>query len=724
MSEEKWEELKEKVPADLVKAWCQGLFDALKPRFAGTRWEWANAQRIPITKEQNATYGGERYDFDRVPVVASLIFGFFDDPDARQCFVEKNVQTALTTVAFFACAGEIDVGEGGNIIYIMHTREAARQKMKSTIMPIFRAVPGLRGGSETSSVGEGDSTAEVLRYPGRGELIVGTGQTPASLTSTPARVVILDEVEQYGMMGGETAIGLALGRLTAADNGKLLAFSKPEMAATFTQDEKTGRWKYVPKELSLLDGEWVSGDQREFHCPCPHCEKWHPIRWEQIRYGHLNEALPGMPPVYDWGKFDKGVFWECPSCKGQVFEGNGPKDKKAMILRGAKAGVAMCWRPARAEERRESGMYPRGLPGVWSAKVTAYTDILWKSLRWGQLAIRWISAQGDPTKLANFRKEVGGEPLREAAGEDTTIHHLRKLIPGPASRNPVPWRYRDDKGVATGEIPDLSNQMKYVGMTVDRQQGYFKYRVRAFREDGRSYLVDCGRLSGYAELRRYLLEEGVAPEFKTVDGVRLRIAKCFIDLGGDDVPDAYDFCWEMNPLVEGLRGVGDGDATNRTARNDSAWVWEAKRPNEHLKPVAYWEFNAQNFENHLYVERIQYFDPKRYNKRAPALYFPTDIEDEEMRELTAMHCIDKPVRKGSFVTRRMWVKRNSTMCNDGGDLEKMFCVMDWIHGGRSWGAGLQAEGEVVEGAEGADAGVSEGGVSEGGPRQYVLKDRG
>jgi hypothetical protein len=184
----------------------------------------------------------------------------------------------------------------------------------------------------------------------------------------------------------------------------------------------------------------------------------------------------------------------------------------------------------------------------------------------------------------------------------------------------------------------------------------------------------------------------------------------------------------MNPLVEGVRGGGD-DATGRTFRQDAAWVWETKRPNEQVRPVAYWEFNSQEFENHLYVERIQYFDPKRYNKRAPALYFPVDIEDEELRELTAMVCVDVPVRRGSFVTRRRWVKRNSTMCNDGGDLEKMFCVMDWIHGGRSWGAGLQAEGEVVEGAEGAEAGVSEGGgrsfgVSEAGVsagREYVLK---
>jgi len=700
---------------------------AIRPRFSGGIGAWAKAQKVPITSTQNTTYSGEKYDFDRFPVVASLMFGFFEHPTARELFVAKSVQTAFTTVAFFACAWQLTEGDPGNIIYVMHTRDAARDKMKDVMNPIFSAIPALRTGERLNLVGaDAESTAEAMRFSG-GTLYVGGGQSASILTSTPARIVLLDEAERHAFMGKSTTFELARGRMTGANDGKLVAFSKPEQMSTWSMDARTGQWKVEPRLLSLMDAEWVSGDQREFHCPCPHCQAWHPIHWENIHYRHLNEALPGMKQaLWNWDRFEKEVYWQCPTCAGRVHEG---PEKHAMILAGSRAPLDQCWPPAPLEHRREKGAKPRAEPHKWSATVSALTDIAFSYITWGKLAIRWINAQGDSTKIVNFINEVLGKPERPLAAEDTTIEHLRKLIPStpprPNSQDPLPWKYRQEDGTPTFQIPLLAAQLGgqfdhdtltwgpvrdqslrcdlCIGMTVDRQSGkkdesgYLPYRVRAYHYDGRSFLLDQGSFP-YHEQGDFtaLVEYMQSAQFRTLDDQWFGIDVVWIDLGGDDVPDAYDLCYDYGegnvPRLEGVRGIGIGANGRMPVESEGKNLWIGTRKDS-PKPVHYWKSNGQYWEKYLYETVIQRFTPARHRPWAPALYFPIDIEEDYLRGLCAMRVVDVPIRKGDprSPTRPMYEKKTTSHVNDPGDLEKMGCQMHHHYRLQHLRRGLQTE---------------------------------
>ncbi len=498
--------------ARTLRSLIAGVCMAIRPRFPGGIVPWAKAQKVPITSTQNCTYAGEKYDLERFPVMASLMCGFFEHPTARELFLEKSVQSTATTIATFCCGWQLTEGEPGNIIYVMHNRNEARLKLESDIDPILRNIPGLRGrrgenAADPTSASD-ESRAEVLIFPG-GSLSICGGQTASGLTGKHARTVLLDEAERHGMMGKDTSFGLARGRLFGADNGKLVAFSKPEKQSEWSMDAATGQWK-VKKELrTLMDAEWVGGDQREFHCPCPCCGTWNSIQWENIHYRHLNEALPGMKqPIYNPARFEKEVYWECPGahpdgrpCRHRVHEG---PEKHAMILAGARpamlrepGALERCWPPCPLEKRREKGAKPYPEPHKWSARVSALTDIAFSVLKWGALAQQWVNAQGDSSKIVNFVNEILGKPESPMAAEDTTIEHLRKLIPKapprPNSTDPLPWKYRHDDGTPTYVIPLLAAQLGgqfeettstwgpvkdesrrarlCIGMTVDRQTG-------------------------------------------------------------------------------------------------------------------------------------------------------------------------------------------------------------------------------------------------------------
>lgn len=686
----------------LWAACCQ----VVRPRFRGGIADWVKAQKVRITATQNKTYAGEIYDFDRFPVASTLVFGFFADRQARELIVQKPVQTALTACAFFAVAWTLVEGGGGNVIYVMHGRDDARNKVKSDIKPIFGQIQGLTNPDDKV---DPETGSMELRY-GRGTFMVGGGQSASTLTSTAAGTVLLDEAALHRIIAGKTTHDLARERLTGADEGKLMSFSKPEREAVFTPDEKTGRMKYEPHELTVMDAEFLSGDQREFHCPCPHCGTWQSIQWEAIRYSHLNEALPGAAPIWAWDRFESEVYWECPTCQGQVHEG---REKREMILAGAAAarepgGMARCWPPAPANQRRAAGMYPRAQPAKWSATISSLTDIAFSSLTWGKLAIQWINAQGDPTKLVAFITGRLGKPEPHMRSGDTTLDHLRKLIPAPESRDPIPWRMRHDDGTLTCRIPILSTAMDYVGMCSDLQKDRLKYGVRAFGKDGRSYLLDYGALTDENEVPGYL-DQMV---FHTLDDVPFRIFKTYIDVG-HRFNEVLDLCWEQHPRIEGIKGDG--------TQFGKGTMWVGKRLNSD-KPMCYHFMDAQYWERHLYYHRIQNYDPRRHSTIAPAMYFPVDISDDYLRELTAMKEVREIPPGGRGMPKIYFKKVHSAMENDFGDIEKYFCGMDYNlgirhphNGGPGPVPGLQP---LDPGGEGEAAEPPEAGRA---VREYVLK---
>ena len=622
--------------ADTLRDWLVSLI--------ATQWtqrpvppidQWVRDQRVLIGSKENVTYKGQVYDFDRFPAVSRLIFAFMSDPSARELFGLKHVQTAFTTAAFFAVAHALQ-HDPGNVIYVMDTRDKAREKLRDNLKPIFLQIVGLNRAEETADT---ESTSTALRFGSDAVLYIGGGHSTAALNSTAASIVVLDEAERHKIVSGTTTVSLARDRLTGAgDSGKLLVFSKPEQEARFEDG------KYILEEGTVLHAEYLTGDQRKFLCACPHCSARQELVWQQLKFHHCNEALIGRP-IWNKARIAEETYYECAHCEAKIHEG---QEKHAFIKSGQ-------WTPTTT-----------GHPGRWSAHVNALTDIAFPSLSWPNLALRWVDAQGDSGKLRAFWNAILGLPEPRQRTVDTTLQHVTRLIPPPGSNDPPRWRIRDGEGRPLYRVPVLTGQLDFFGMACDVQQGHIKFVVRAFLKDGRSMLVDYGRLPDLSDIARYMEDTLI----EAVDGNAYRIYQCYVDCGYRTY-DVYDLCL-AHPAINGIRGEG---VEARYKGDGQAWVVACNTKTQQGLYVIYTA--ANHWERELYVSRIQHHDPLRHRPGHPAIYLPEDIGDDYLGELTGMHEVwDKDRR------RPRWQKINSHTVVDYGDCEKYLLVMEWNLGAR------------------------------------------
>jgi hypothetical protein len=247
-------------------------------------------------------------------------------------------------------------------------------------------------------------------------------------------------------------------------------------------------------------------------------------------------------------------------------------------------------------------------------------------------------------------------------------------------------------------------------MVVDRQtgkqgeSGYLPYAVRAFHYNGTSFLLDQGTFP-YHEVGNFdaVVDYMENTLFTTLDHHRFSIDIVWMDLGGEDTSAAYDFCYDYGdghlPRVEGVRGIGHGADGRMERASDGQNIWAGTRKGL-TKLCNYWKINAQEWEKTLYETLLQRFTPTRHRPWAPAFYFPQDIEEDYLRQLCAMHVIDVPLRKTDPRSPiiPMYVKKSTTLVNDGGDHHKYFAAMNhWYrlqHLKRT--PGLQPEDSTAE----------------------------
>lgn len=637
------------------------LSEIYEPRPIPPIADWLKGLKLEITADQNTAYQGEIFDPDRCPVVSSLVFKFFETAEGKELFVMKPVQSTFTTHVFFAAA-HMFVFRPRQGIMAMHTRQEMRKKKKDTFKPVTDKIPGLK---PEVSEGKDESTAEEFRFSNGTRLYVGGGQSNAVLTSTGAPLVILDEYEQMAVIDGTSAAALARGRMTAQDEWrKLVAFSKPRKEARFERNDNTGALTYIPEDGTRLHVEYLSGNQLRYECPCPACGTFTEPLFSHLMFSHCNEALPGQPPDYNRERIMAEVYWQCPHCaEGKVREG----PEKERWVRGGR------WIETPLPERRRREKYPRPEPGRWSARFSALTDIAFDSLQWGYIVRRFLDAQGDPVKLTAFNNEIMGEPEPEIKVDDTSLAHLKRLIPN-GTRHAAYKMRADDGGVpypggrATSRVvPCLQSQLHYIGMAADVQMNTLKWSVRAHLKDGTAPLLDYGifpRSTDFRELREYIDTQ----RWETVDdGPSRGIFKCFVDMGGEG-SNYYDVLALSlaHPRITGIKGAEDSTKPE-TARG---YVWETVSKTK--RPVPYLMMAAGYWERRLYEECIQKFpEPYRHRDWAPALLLPEDVEDEFLYEFTHVKLM---LEKG----KPRWVKMPKTAKNDWADCDRMHLAMDWV----------------------------------------------
>ena len=182
-----------------------------------------------------------------------------------------------------------------------------------------------------------------------------------SLRSTPARFLVLDEVDAFPLdvEGEGDPVALAIQRtVTYRGKRKILLISTPTI-----------------KNFSRIEAAYLESDQRRYFVPCRHCGDPFEILWDTI----------------GWPEDDRSrAYCTCPSCGGIHEE----RDKPEMLRKGE-------WKATAESDGKTTGYH-------LSALLSPFET-------WGDIAEEHGRVQADPARYKTWINTKLGETWEEQA---------------------------------------------------------------------------------------------------------------------------------------------------------------------------------------------------------------------------------------------------------------------------------------------------------------------
>lgn len=246
-----------------VKSVFESALRSAIPKGALTISEWAEQYRF-VSPQRSARPG--RWSNEVVPF-ARGIMDAVTEPDVRKVVLMKSSQVAGTEILINILCYYIHM-DPSLMLYIAEIEDKARAWTNEAFDPTIAESPEIRKCMFNAFAGHSvDNSQRVKRFRG-GQLTIGWASSPAQLSSRPARIVCFDEVDAFTPTAEGDAVKLAEARTkTFAGTSKLILVSSPRDA-----------------ETSIIEREYLAGDQREYYVPCPHCNEFQTLRWANVRW--------------------------------------------------------------------------------------------------------------------------------------------------------------------------------------------------------------------------------------------------------------------------------------------------------------------------------------------------------------------------------------------------------------------------------------------------------
>lgn len=305
----------------------------------------------------------------------------------RKMVPTHNTESGNNWIGFI-----IDVTSGATMA-VQPTVELAKRNSKLRIDPMIEDCERLRGkvrDMKSSRKGGPESDTVLLKeFPG-GVLVLSGANSAAGLRSLPCRFIFLDEVDAYptDVDGEGDPIQLAKARTRTFSRRKIFAVSTP------TIDGK-----------SRIKQLYDASDQRRFHIPCPRCEHFQALKWENI--------------VWPKGEPQKAAY-RCESCRELIQN----HEKSDMLPKGRWIAGS----PGPDEYAKPIGFHLSAL----------YSPVGWYS--WGDAAAEFVEAnKSGPEKLKVFVNTILGETWKEKsdAPDWKKLYDRRELYPTGIVPGPV-----------------------------------------------------------------------------------------------------------------------------------------------------------------------------------------------------------------------------------------------------------------------------------------------
>lgn len=460
-----------------VRAWVADvLAGAYEPEPDEEIWEWAERTlRVPAT--ENEEWAGRYWSSSVTPYVRELL-EWAKKPGKGEFWIKKSSQVGFTMAVLILLCWMI-VHRSGQVLYSLDSVDEARKLSKT------RLQKWIKENDILAEMGEKEDDLSNLTYFLSGLTVYLTGAYSKGAWANKALVLaVLDELDKHPFLKGEgTSPALARERLKRPKNAKLIGFS-------------------TPGENGLITLEHARGTKEVLDVRCPKCGLMHPLEWKNLTFG--TPEFRDLAGEYDLDKVEQDAYFACPTCGFRILEKHKPELLLTCQSRATNASA---------------------VPGVRSLHIwDAYSPFV----TFGQLAVEWITAQGNNAALERFyrgRLAMDWQP-ESAKIKDSDLLELR----GPYKR---------------GEAPKAD----LLAMTVDLQNDVQKWVKFAFNLSGEIYVVDWGAT--------LVLEEiiDVADEGALING-EAKLVECGLIDAGFRKRSVLTLCFENEPRFYAVRGRG------------------------------------------------------------------------------------------------------------------------------------------------------------------------
>jgi len=499
------------------------------------------------------------------------------DPAIKRVAVMKGSQVGWTEMIGNIVGYFID-RDPASILIMQPTVKMAENWSKKRLAPMLRDTPCLRGKIRDAKSRDSDNTILEKGFPGGSLAIVGAN-APSDLASRPIRAVLADEVDRYPASAGTEGdpLTLATRRQITFWNRKTLVGSTP-----------------VDRETSVIEREYLAGDRRQYHVPCPDCDHRQVLRWEQVV----------------WDKDDAG---HRPETAAYACEDCGSLWSDAERWRAISRGEWVATQP---------------FAGAASFHITGFMSP-WMTLE--EIVSDFLASKDWPTKLKTWVNTIKGEAWEER-GEAADAGVLASRLEA----------YDGDT---------LPEAVRLVAAGVDTQDDRLELTFIGFGDGDEAWVIrhellmgDTAKLPIWDELDRLLRDT----TFTTETGRRLKVRATCVDSGGHRGAMVLAFCRaRTNRRIYATKGIGNDNRGSKP-------IWAKQMLGTKNAGDRLWAVGVDTGKDKLSgrLRIVPRDEPTPF-----AVHFPdTGLSADYFEQLTAEHAITEIDKRSGRKVRRWKMK--------------------------------------------------------------------
>lgn len=348
---------------------------------------------------------------------------WFDEPDnrgpfsllgreyARAClddFADPNItdqvlvfgSQAGKTVIIMGGTAWIICNEASRVFWVMPTQDLVRKFSSTRWSQFLRASPAMNQLIPTGAQRHAFSTFQ--QRIGTALVDFTWSNSPSALSSTPARVINLDEMDKFQESTAKEADAVDLAEQRAK------SFANPKRTKTSTPTIVEG----------LIWQEFLKSDQQRRFLPCPSCSKLVVFAWSKQftvfpivgneAFAKWDKEAKRVGGMWDLDRVERSARYECPHCGFHIQDAH----KTIMDRSGVWMPIEKRVKCGNTELPASRGYRGRHLPSLYAPSSQCNV---------GKLAVKFLQKQDSLLGLQGF---INGDLAEPFESQDTKTERI------------------------------------------------------------------------------------------------------------------------------------------------------------------------------------------------------------------------------------------------------------------------------------------------------------